>query len=68
MLLGLWCRRAAAAQNHPLAWEPPYAVGMALQRKKKKDIEEKKFKAATTATAKALGQDMLKQAPGRHCV
>ena len=31
----LWCRLAATAQIGPLTWEPPYAVGAALKRKKK---------------------------------
>ena len=31
-LLWLWCRLAAG----PLAWEPPYAMGVALKSKKKK--------------------------------
>ena len=35
-LLWLWCRLAAAALIHPLAWEIPYAVGAALKRQKKK--------------------------------
>ena len=30
MLLWLWCR--LAAQIRPLAWEPPYAAGVALKR------------------------------------
>ena len=34
-LLWLWCRLAATALIRPLAWEPPYAVGVALKRKKK---------------------------------
>ena len=33
-LLSLWQRPAAAAPVQPLAWEPPYAVGMALKKKK----------------------------------
>ena len=33
-LLWLWCRLAAAAPIGPLAWEPPYAEGMALKSKK----------------------------------
>ena len=33
-LLGLWCRLAAVAMIQPLAWEPPYAVGAALKKKK----------------------------------
>ena len=42
--LWLWCRPAAAARIRPLAWEPPYAVGAALQkaeRPKKKKKERK---------------------------
>ena len=31
----LWCRLAAAAPIQPLAWEPPYAAGAALLKKKK---------------------------------
>ena len=37
-LLWLWCRLAAAALILPLAWEPPYAVGVALKKPKKKKI------------------------------
>ena len=32
-LLWLWCRLAAAALIPPLAWEPPYGVGVALKKK-----------------------------------
>ena len=35
-LLWLWCRTAATALIQPLAWELPYAMGVALKRKKKK--------------------------------
>ena len=31
MLLWLWCRPRAAALIRPLAWELPYATGMALK-------------------------------------
>ena len=34
-LLCLWCRLAATALISPLAWEPPYAMGVALKRQKK---------------------------------
>ena len=34
--LWLWCRPAAVALIGPLDWEPPYAVGGALKRPKKK--------------------------------
>ena len=32
VLLWLWCRLAAAALIQPLAWELPYAAGVALKR------------------------------------
>ena len=32
--LWLWHRLAASAQIGPLAWEPPYAMGVALKRQK----------------------------------
>ena len=35
-LLWLWCRPAAAAPIGPLALEPPYTVGAALEKEKKK--------------------------------
>ena len=34
-LLWLRCRLAAIALIQPLAWEPPYAAGMAPKKKKK---------------------------------
>ena len=35
VLLWLWCRLAAAPQIRPLAWELPYATGVAIKRKQK---------------------------------
>ena len=35
-LLWLWCRPAAVTLIRPLAWEPPYVVGVALKSKIKK--------------------------------
>ena len=44
-LLWLWHRLEATAPIGPLAWEPPYAVGAALKkikkRKKKREREKK---------------------------
>ena len=46
VLLWLWSRPAATAPTRPLAWEPPHAVGAALNRtedqKKKKKVRWKK--------------------------
>ena len=39
-LLSLWCRPAAIAPIHLLAWEPPYATGSALKRQKKKKVSD----------------------------
>ena len=39
MLLWLWCRPAATAPIRPLAWGPPYAMDVALRKKKKKDFQ-----------------------------
>ena len=33
----LWLWLAVAAPIQPLAWEPPYAAGVALKKKKKKE-------------------------------
>ena len=35
VLLWLWRRPAATAPIRPLAWEPPYAAGVALKRQNK---------------------------------
>ena len=37
MWLWLWCRPAAVALIQPLAWELPYAMGVALKSKKIKN-------------------------------
>ena len=46
----LWCRLAATALVRPLAWEPPYAAGVALERqKKKKKKKERGYCHAVTS-------------------
>ena len=47
-LLWLWYRPAAAVLIRPLAWEPPYAAGTALKRKKK----EKEKRTVTSSKLK----------------
>jgi len=39
-LLWLWRRLAATALIRPLAWEPPYAVGAALEKTKKNKAKQ----------------------------
>ena len=43
-LLWLWHSPAATALIRPVAWEPPYAVGVALKRQKTKKKEKKERK------------------------
>ena len=38
VLLWLWCRLAAVSPLGPLASEPPYAMGVALKSRKKKNV------------------------------
>ena len=40
VFLWLWCRPAATAMIQPLAWEPPYATGASLKKKKKESEKE----------------------------
>ena len=41
-LLWLWCRPVATAPIRPLAWELPYATGVALKDKQKAPLPKKK--------------------------
>ena len=41
-LLWLWCRLVATAPIQPLAWEPPYVMGVALEKTKKKKARREK--------------------------
>ena len=41
VLLWLWCRPAATTPIQPLAWEPPSAVGVALEKAKKTKKKKK---------------------------
>ena len=41
-LLWPWCRLTATAPIRPLAWEPPYAAGPALEKTKRQKKKKKK--------------------------
>ena len=41
MLLWLWYRLSATALMRPLAWEPPYATGAAIAKRKKEKRKRK---------------------------
>ena len=40
-LLWLWCRLVVTAPIRSLAWKPPYAVGVALEKEKRQKKEKK---------------------------
>ena len=42
--LRFWCRLTATALIGPLAWEPPYAMGVALNKTKKEKERKKERK------------------------
>ena len=46
-LLWLWRRLVATAPIGPLAWEPPYAEGMAREMAKRQKKKKKKGKTKT---------------------
>ena len=37
VLLWLWCRQTATTPIRPLAWQPPYAECVALEKPKRKE-------------------------------
>ena len=55
-LLWLWLRVAATAPIRPLAWEPPYAMGVALEKTKNKNKQKNTQKTdETKKTPTTLG-------------
>ena len=46
-LLWLWCKLAATALIRPLAWESPYAMGVALEKTKRPKKKKKEFSLET---------------------
>ena len=53
----LWWRPAAAGLIRPLAWDPPYAVGVALKRQKKKKKKKKEITKVEIRTDKKSPQN-----------
>ena len=62
-LLWLWCRTAAVAPIRALAWEPPYAAGVALEKGKK----TKRQKTTTTTTKTNKQTKKTKKTLGSSC-
>ncbi len=59
-LLWLWRRPVAAAPIRPIAWEPPYASGAALEKAKGK-INKKTNKQINTIIEGKVGVSVLAQ-------
>ena len=54
VLLWLWFRPATAAPIGPLAWEPPYAVGVALEKAKRPPPKKRYYPMAPRFLAHSL--------------
>ena len=61
VLLWLWRRPVATAPIRPLAWEPPHAVGAALDKAKTKNKTERNQKKATTKKTTTKGKRKKKK-------
>ena len=59
-LLWLWHRPAATAPIRPLAWEPPYATGVALKRQKTKNKQTKNFQQTKVQDQMASQENSIK--------
>ena len=62
--LWLWCRPVAKTPIRPLAWEPPHAVGAALekarrQKQKQKQKQTPKIKSKDTQAESGIGSSPL---------
>ena len=55
-LMWFWRRPAATAPTGPLAWEPPYATGVALKRQKTK----KKFFLIKIKSSSEMREEKVK--------
>ena len=55
-LLWLWRRLVATALIGPLAWEPPYAVGAALEKDKRTKQKRKRKRIKMSSTALKLAK------------
>jgi len=54
-----WYRLVATALTHPLTWEFPHAVGMALKSKKKKKVKNRKRKLLPMRGGTSLRHDLV---------
>ena len=59
-LLWLWHRPVASAPIRPLAWEPPYAAGVAQENAKRQGKKKKKVKVPFVENCPALLSPLIK--------
>ena len=64
MLPWLWRRLATTALIRPLAWEPPYAVGAALEKDKRTKQKRKRKRIKMSSTALKLAKSTTSTTPG----
>ena len=55
----LWCRPVATAPIGPLAWEPQYARGVALEKAKRQKKKKKKAKTKNNLNIRDVMYHML---------
>ena len=70
-MLHMWLRSyiavaVATTPIRPVAWEPPYAVSVALKRQKKKKKEEKKIHNQSSKGKASFKRKDIKNA--KHCL
>ena len=68
-LLWLWHRLVATAPIRPIAWEPPYAKGVALEKTKDKKNKQKTYFRVFCITWKVIHDKLIteKRKPSSHC-
>jgi len=60
-LLWLWSRRVAIALIRPLAWEPPYAMGAALEKTKRQKKKGLQGGRLAQHPWKGVGEGMIRE-------
>ena len=66
VLLWLWYWPAAAAPIRFLAWELPYAIGVALKRKQRKETNKQKKQTSMWYHLKPVRMSIIKKSTNRY--
>ena len=65
-LLWFWCRLAATAPIGPLAWEPPYATGVAQEKAKRQKKKKKKCQEIAPVLSVSKPSSLLNSVKETH--